>query len=99
MCLIYPIKLDTKNKDGVKYIITTCLDPWSTSMEFMDDLASIMRNAVLNAIGTVRITIFSNKLNFLFECLVFPDSNFCSLNNWGLDFARRWCRLAVYQYK
>lgn len=45
--------LDTQNKDGVKYIITTCLDPWSTSMEFVDDLAAIMRNTILNAIGTV----------------------------------------------
>ncbi|KAL9973865.1 hypothetical protein ACROYT_G020371 [Oculina patagonica] len=48
--------LDTANKDGVKYIITTCLDPWSTSMEFMDDLAGIMRNTILNAIGTVTDT-------------------------------------------
>ncbi|KAJ7356280.1 hypothetical protein OS493_026039 [Desmophyllum pertusum] len=48
--------LSTKNKDGVKYIITTCLDPWSSSMDFMDDLAAIMRNTILNAIGTVTDT-------------------------------------------
>lgn len=45
--------LSTDNKEGVKYVITTCLDPWSTSLEFMDDFADIMRNAILNAIGTV----------------------------------------------
>lgn len=45
--------LDKRNKDGVKYVITTCLDPWSSSMEFVDDLAYIMRNAILNAIGTI----------------------------------------------
>lgn len=56
-CFCHPWQLNPKNKDGVKYIITTCLDPWSSSMEFMDDLAGIMRNAILNAIGTV-----SNKL-------------------------------------
>ena len=49
----FPCQLNPANKDGVKYVITTCLDPWSTSMEFMDDLAGIMRNAILNAIGTV----------------------------------------------
>lgn len=47
------IKLDPKNTDGVKYIITTCLDPWSTSLDFVDDMAAILRNATLNAIGTV----------------------------------------------
>ena len=52
-CIFHPWQLNPANKDGVKYIITTCLDPWSTSMEFIDDLAGIMRNAILNAIGTV----------------------------------------------
>ena len=52
-CFCHSWQLNPANKDGVKYIITTCLDPWSTSMEFMDDLAGIMRNTILNAIGTV----------------------------------------------
>ena len=29
------------------------MDPWATSMEFMDDMAAIMRNSILCAIGTV----------------------------------------------
>lgn len=52
----HQIKLDPDNKDGVKYVITTCMDPWSTSMEFVDDLAAVMRNTILNAIGTVSMT-------------------------------------------
>lgn len=32
------------------------MDPWSTSMEFVDDLAAVMRNTILNAIGTVSMT-------------------------------------------
>lgn len=47
----------------MKYIITTCLDPWSTSLEFMDDFADIMRNTILNAIGTVSVSCYKyNKL-------------------------------------
>ena len=61
LCFVmHPLQLSTKNKDGVKYIITTCLDPWSSSMDFMDDLAAIMRNTVLNAIGTVSINDHAN---------------------------------------
>ena len=52
----HQLKLEPDNKDGVKYIITTCMDPWSTSMEFVDDLAAVMRNTILNAIGTVSMT-------------------------------------------
>ena len=29
------------------------MDPWSTSTDFLDDLASVMRNTILCAIGTV----------------------------------------------
>ncbi|KAJ7356273.1 hypothetical protein OS493_026030 [Desmophyllum pertusum] len=29
------------------------MDPWATSLEFMDDMAAIMRNGILCAIGTV----------------------------------------------
>lgn len=29
------------------------MDPWATSMEFMDDMGAIMRNSILCAIGTV----------------------------------------------
>ena len=32
------------------------MDPWSTSIEFVDDLAAVMRNTILNAIGTVSMT-------------------------------------------
>ncbi|XP_074620778.1 uncharacterized protein LOC141879398 isoform X2 [Acropora palmata] len=46
--------LDTNTDDSVKYIITTCMDPWATSLEFMDDMAAIMRNSILCAIGTVK---------------------------------------------
>ncbi|KAK2567754.1 L-tyrosine decarboxylase [Acropora cervicornis] len=46
--------LDTNTDDSVKYIITTCMDPWPTSLEFMDDMAAIMRNSILCAIGTVK---------------------------------------------
>ena len=53
----YSIKLDPENKDGVGYITTACMDPWSTSVEFMDELAYVMRNAILNAVGRVRSTI------------------------------------------
>ncbi|XP_048584706.1 uncharacterized protein LOC5498142 isoform X2 [Nematostella vectensis] len=45
--------LDPYDTTGVKYIITTCMDPWATSIDFVDDLGAIMRNAILNAIGTV----------------------------------------------
>ncbi|XP_015771657.1 PREDICTED: uncharacterized protein LOC107349976 isoform X1 [Acropora digitifera] len=30
------------------------MDPWATSLEFMDDMAAIMRNSILCAIGTVK---------------------------------------------
>lgn len=47
----------------MKYVITTCLDPWSTSLEFMDDFADIMRNTILNAIGKVSVSCYKyNKL-------------------------------------
>jgi len=29
------------------------MDPWATSMEFMDDMGAIMRNSILCAVGTV----------------------------------------------
>lgn len=45
--------LHSNNDKAVKYIITTCMDPWATSMEFMDDMAAIVRNSILCAIGTV----------------------------------------------
>jgi len=31
------------------------MDPWATSLEFMDNMASIMRNSILCAIGTVKV--------------------------------------------
>jgi len=45
--------LQSNNDTPVKYIKTTCMDPWATSIEFMDHMASIMRNSILCAIGTV----------------------------------------------
>ena len=47
------LQLDPSDKTGVKYIITTCMDPWSTSTDFIDELAAVMRNAILCAIGSV----------------------------------------------
>ncbi|XP_022786520.1 uncharacterized protein LOC111326721 [Stylophora pistillata] len=44
--------LEHNNDTPVKYIITTCMDPWATSTEFLDDMGAILRNAILNAIGT-----------------------------------------------
>lgn len=46
--------LDPKGDSSVKFLITTCMDPWATSVEFLDDLASIMRNSILCAIGRVK---------------------------------------------
>lgn len=46
--------LDPKGDSSVKFLITTCMDPWATSVDFMDDLASIMRNSILCAIGKVK---------------------------------------------
>ncbi|XP_068718076.1 uncharacterized protein [Montipora capricornis] len=40
--------------ESLKYIITTCMDPWATSLEFMEDMAAIMRNSILCAIGRVQ---------------------------------------------
>ncbi|KAJ7389684.1 hypothetical protein OS493_029576 [Desmophyllum pertusum] len=45
--------LPVDNDIPVKYIKTTCLDPWATSLKFMDNMAAIMRNSILCAIGTV----------------------------------------------
>lgn len=46
--------LEHKDESSVKFIITTCMDPWATSVDFLDDLAAIMRNSILCAIGTVK---------------------------------------------
>ena len=40
------------------------MDPWATSVDFMDDLTSIMRNSILCAIGRVMQTR-SNEKNAL----------------------------------
>ncbi|KAJ7356264.1 hypothetical protein OS493_026021 [Desmophyllum pertusum] len=46
--------LDHKDDSPVKFVITTCMDPWGTSVDFLNHLAGIMRNSVLCAIGTVK---------------------------------------------
>ncbi|XP_068716270.1 uncharacterized protein [Montipora foliosa] len=45
--------LEPNGDTPVKFIITTCMDPWATSIEFLDNMAVIMRNTILCAIGTV----------------------------------------------
>ena len=49
----FPLQLEHKDESAVKFVITTCMDPWATSVGFLNDLAAIMRNSVLCAIGTV----------------------------------------------
>ncbi|XP_015748257.1 PREDICTED: uncharacterized protein LOC107328056 [Acropora digitifera] len=46
------VQLESSNDTPVKFIITTCMDPWATSLEFLDNMAAIMRNSILCAIGS-----------------------------------------------
>ena len=50
---LFSFQLNPKDDSAVKFIITTCMDPWSTSTEFLDELAAVMRNSILCAIGRV----------------------------------------------
>lgn len=86
--------LSTDNQEGVKYVITTCLDPWSTSLEFMDDFADIMRNAILNAIGTVtdkpdcHSFVCTDKVNEKNEIFVCYAGNFSQTQHRYFSVAR-----------
>ena len=66
MCVFFT-QLDVFDKTEVKFIITTCLDPWSTLMEFMDNLANIMRNAIMTAIDTVT---YCPRENIFFDLIL-----------------------------
>ncbi|XP_067020489.1 uncharacterized protein [Acropora muricata] len=45
--------LEPNDNTPVKFIITTCMDPWAKSLTFLDNMAAMMRNSILCAIGTV----------------------------------------------
>ena len=67
-------QLDHKDDSPVKFIITTCMDPWATSTEFLDDLAAIMRNSILCAIGSVRPRPYVSNMQVVYYrvfCCVF----------------------------
>ncbi|KAL9973863.1 hypothetical protein ACROYT_G020369 [Oculina patagonica] len=74
--------LDHKDESPVKFIITTCMDPWATSVDFLDDLASIMRNSILCAIGTVKDPkchhdfVSTGVVNSEHELIVYYAGNF-----------------------
>ena len=59
------IQLNSNNDTPVKYIITTCMDPWATSTEFMKRMASVIRNSILCAVGRVRANSDVIKLQVL----------------------------------
>jgi len=58
------------------------MDALATSMEFLDDLASIMRNAILCAIGTVSATLLINLTEVdlkLISILIGKNVQLCTL--------------------
>ena len=60
--LSFFIQLNSNDDTPVKYIITTCMDPWVTSLDFMDHVSSVMRNTILCAIGRVRANLIFKNL-------------------------------------
>ena len=40
-------------KESLRYIICCAMDPFATSMDFIEEFGNIMRNAILCSIGTV----------------------------------------------
>ena len=42
-----------EKKKSLRYIICCAMDPFATSMDFIDDFGRVIRNAILSSLGTV----------------------------------------------